>query len=161
MIIKGLIDEDFCQYKLPSMFIIFPYCTFKCDKENGSKICQNSQLANAREIYVLEEDIVNRYMSNPITKAIVFGGLEPFDSYDAMLDLISCFRKSTDNDIVIYTGYYETEIPESFYLFAKECGNIIVKFGRYLHGKKEKYDNVLGVTLASDNQYAKKLLTNK
>jgi len=36
MIIKGLIDEDFVNYKKPSMTIMMPYCTFKCDKEYGS-----------------------------------------------------------------------------------------------------------------------------
>ena len=33
MIIKQLIDEDFVNYKVPSMFIAFPRCTFKCEKE--------------------------------------------------------------------------------------------------------------------------------
>ena len=37
MIIKGLIDEDFINYKKPSMVIEFPYCNFKCDKTSMSK----------------------------------------------------------------------------------------------------------------------------
>jgi hypothetical protein len=35
--------------------------------------------------------------------------------------------------------------------------NIYVKFGRYLVGQEPHYDEVLGVTLASDNQYGKKV----
>ena len=30
MKIKGLISEDFVNYKKPAMTIMFPYCTFKC-----------------------------------------------------------------------------------------------------------------------------------
>ena len=33
--------------------------------------------------------------------------------------------------------------------------NIIVKFGRYVPNQLPHYDNVLGIKLASDNQYAK------
>ena len=47
MKIKGLVDEDFVQYQKPSMFIIAPYCSFKCDKEAGCEVCQNSDLAAA------------------------------------------------------------------------------------------------------------------
>ena len=32
--------------------------------------------------------------------------------------------------------------------------NIIIKFGRYIPGQKPHYDEILGVNLASDNQYA-------
>ena len=80
MLIKGLIDEDFINYKLCNMFILFPHCTFKCEKECGIKCCQNSPLAKAPAIEIEIDKIVNRYLSNPISKSIVFGGLEPFDS---------------------------------------------------------------------------------
>ena len=33
MKIKGLMTEDFVNYKKVSMTIIFPYCTFKCGKD--------------------------------------------------------------------------------------------------------------------------------
>ena len=46
MIVKGIIDEDFINYKKPSMVIEFPYCSFKCDKECGQPVCQNSSLIN-------------------------------------------------------------------------------------------------------------------
>ena len=37
MRIKFLVDEDFVNYKKPSMFIGFPSCTWKCEKECGQK----------------------------------------------------------------------------------------------------------------------------
>lgn len=37
--LKGLVEEDFINYKKPSMFLIFPYCSFKCDEECGRDIC--------------------------------------------------------------------------------------------------------------------------
>ena len=52
MKIKGIIDEDFINYKKPSMVIMCPSCTFKCDKENGAQVCQNSTLAAAPNIEV-------------------------------------------------------------------------------------------------------------
>ena len=79
MLIKGLVDEDFVNYKLPSMYIATATCSFKCDKEYGQPICQNSELAKQPDIDIPITDIIMRYLANPITKAIVFGGLEPFD----------------------------------------------------------------------------------
>ena len=48
--IRGLVDEDFVNYKKPAMFIAFPYCTFKCDKECGYSVCQNSSLVENTNI---------------------------------------------------------------------------------------------------------------
>ena len=107
--IKGLVDEDFVNYKKPSMYIAFPNCTFKCDIEAGCSICQNSSLANEPDIEISEEAIVERYMNNPITKAIVCAGLEPFYSPAILYELVSAFRKVTNDDIVIYTGFKECE----------------------------------------------------
>ena len=42
MKLKGIIFEDFINYKKPSMILEFPYCDFKCDKECGEQVCQNS-----------------------------------------------------------------------------------------------------------------------
>ena len=80
MLIKGLIDEDFINYKQCSMFIMFPFCSFKCEKDCGIKCCQNSPLAKAPVIDISYKDLVGRYLNNPISKSIVFGGLEPLDS---------------------------------------------------------------------------------
>lgn len=157
MKIKGLVDEDFCNYKKPSMFIIFPKCTWKCDKECGRVVCQNSALAKSPEYDISIEEIIKRYKNNPITKAIIFGGLEPFDSPVDMIELIKQIRKETEDDIVIYTGYTEAEIYELVCNVLMGYKNIIIKYGRYIPNDENKFDPILGITLASKNQYAKKL----
>lgn len=43
--LKGIIFEDFVNYKKPCMTLMFPKCNFKCDKENGTILCQNKGLA--------------------------------------------------------------------------------------------------------------------
>lgn len=157
MIIKGLLDEDFINYKKPSMFISFPHCSFKCDKESGKNLCQNSSLSKSPNIDVDIEKIVDRFMNNDITKAIVFGGLEPLDSFEDVMETIKLVRsKDCLCDIVIYTGYYENEVQE-YIDKLKQFKNIIVKFGRYIPDNKPHYDDILGVDLASDNQYAVKI----
>jgi len=156
MIIKGIQDEDFVNYKKPSMFISFPSCTWKCEKECGRKVCQNGTLATSPNIEISVESIVGRYMNNPITKAIVCGGLEVFDSWDDLQNLIIKLREKTEDDIVIYTGYKKEEISYAIdwlHLFP----NIIVKFGRFVPDQTSHYDKVLGVYLASDNQFAEKI----
>ena len=154
MIIKGLIDEDFVNYKKPSMTIMMPYCSFKCDKEYGSQICQNSELAHAFNISISIEKLIERYLNNPITKAIVFQGLEPFDSWDDLYEFCKHFRHVSKDDIIIYTGYTEKEI----FQYVKQLSlipNIIIKFGRFIPNSLHKFDTILGVELASNNQYAK------
>ena len=166
MLIKGLIDEDFVQYKKPSMFIIFPYCDFKCDREAGCSICQNGRLAHEPNIDISINDIVERYVNNPITKAIVMGGLEPFDTWDDLLALVVNLRYRTSDDIVIYTGYTEEELESMYFNAAiplEELSlyeNIIIKFGRYRYNEESHYDEVLGVKLASSNQYARRVSYN-
>lgn len=150
--IKGMTDEDLLQYKTPSMFIIFPYCTFKC----GKSICQNSTIAMAPCIDVDINKLVNRYIDNSITHAICCGGLEPFDSFDDLYNLISAFRLKTNDDIVIYSGYNKNEIIDKINKL-KTFINIIIKFGRYIPNQQNHFDSVLGINLASDNQYAEKI----
>lgn len=156
MIIKGLLDEDFVNYRVPSMFISTARCNFKCDRECGENVCQNSSLAKQPELNVDNDVIVDRYMNNPITKAVIFSGLEPFDQFFEIYELIGKFRERTDDDIVIYTGYNEDEIP-MFTILLKNFTNIIIKFGRYIPGQKKHFDDVLGIYLASDNQYAERI----
>lgn len=153
----NLIDESFTEYKKPHMLVGFPSCTFKCDRENGNQVCQNWELAKAPRIVVEAEDIAARYVSNDLTKAIVFAGLEPFDSFKQMVSLIDEIRKVSDDDIVIYTGYNEDEIEKMVSAITMTYQFIIIKYGRYRPGQKKHFDEVLGVELASDNQYAKKV----
>lgn len=157
MEIKGLLDEDFVNYKRPSMFIIFPHCTFKCEKECGVRCCQNSELAASKSIDVDIKTITHRYKSNPITQAIVCGGLEPMDSFDDLVSLVKYIRHMGINDeIIVYTGYNKSEIVNKTRVLSK-FGNIIVKYGRFIPNQEKHYDEVLGVYLASDNQYAEEL----
>lgn len=159
MVIKGLLDEDFVNYKKPSMVVMFPSCSWKCEKDCGKRVCQNGALANAPNIEIEPEAIVKRYMNNPLTSAIVIAGLEPFDDYRDLTELISYFRfaKCTD-DIVIYTGYTEAELKGHAFLFdLQKYAPIIIKVGRYVPDQQPHYDDLLGVRLASDNQYAIKV----
>lgn len=158
MKIRNLMDEDIVNYKKTSMFIATCYCDFKCCTELGLDICicQNSPIAQSKIIDMSNEKIVKRYMKNKLTHAIVFGGLEPFKQFDEMMELIKCFREQTEDDIVIFTGYNPSEISEEIEQLRK-FKNIIVKFGRYMPGHEVHLDIVLGVNLASDNQYAMKI----
>ena len=156
MILKGIIFEDFINYKKPSMVLEFPKCSFKCEKECGVKMCQNSSLVNEPNITIDVEKVVDYYINNPITSAVVMQGLEPFDTYQQLLEFIIELRKQTDDDVVIYTGYYKDEIDK----YVKELSkfkNIIIKFGRFIPDQKEHYDEILGIKLMSNNQYAEKI----
>ena len=150
--------EDFTNYKKPSMYIAFPSCTFKCERECGQRICQNSSLVQAPTLTIGVHSIINKYINNPITSAIVIGGLEPFDSEEDLLVLIAYIRVSTQDDIVIYTGYTKEEIQNrEIYQYLFDAKNIIIKFGRFIPGQEPHYDEVLGINLASDNQYAERI----
>ena len=152
MKIKGLISEDFVNYKKASMTIIFPYCTFKC----GEDYCQNSPLTKSPIIEISIDDLVNRYNNNPITEAVVMQGLEPFDSWSDLKEFVKKLREYNNDDIIIYTGYNKDEVIK----YVKELSvypNIIVKFGRYIPNQEKHYDDVLGVYLASNNQYAERI----
>ena len=175
MKIKGIIDECFNDYKKPSMYIAFPSCTFKCDDLNQCKICQNSELVHEPDIDIEKKQIIQRYLHNPITEAIVLSGLEPFDSMLDLISFITCLRETYDcnDDIVIYTGYTEEELESGSYLGESEAStlknlysyilrypNIIIKFGRFIMNDEPHYDEVLGISLNSSNQYAKQVGTN-
>ena len=168
MIVKGIIDEDFINYKKPAMVIEFPYCSFKCDKECGRAVCQNSSLANEPNIEISHNKIINRFFENAISEAIVFQGLEPLDSFKDVLKLLAILHLPAfavfQTDVVIYTGYTKEELQNKFYKDnisyldkLKQYKNIIIKYGRYIPDQEPHYDEVLGVNLASDNQYAERL----
>lgn len=156
MKIKGIIDEDFTNYKKASMFIAFPHCTFKCEQECGLHCCQNKDLIDEPNIELSEFAIASRYSFNMITNAIVIGGLEPFDDWNDLETLVNALRSVTQDDIVIYSGYNEDEIKDKLRILCR-YKNIIVKFGRFVPNSALRYDEVLGVILASDNQYARRI----
>lgn len=156
---RGVIFEDFINYKKPSMYLIFPTCDFKCDRECGRAVCQNSALAHSPVIDVDKDEIIEEYLNNPITEAIVMAGLEPFDSPLDLVPFIDALRRqyNCDDDIVIYTGYTEDELESnmSYNYIRNNYDNIIVKFGRFKPDEESHLDKLLGVRLASPNQYAR------
>lgn len=158
MITKGIVFEDFVNYKVPCMTIEMPYCSFKCDHECGKPVCQNGPLAHSPNINYSIDKIIQSYIENPITRAVVFQGLEPFDSIEDLREFIFKFRLlySINDDIVIYTGYNKDEI-EKYVIQLAHFSNIIIKFGRYVPDKESHYDEILGVKLASPNQYAERI----
>ena len=73
-----------------------------------------------------------------------------------MIVLIHKFRDYTNDDIVIYTGYYPEEIKNEINRL-KQYKNIIVKYGRYNPNYNKTFDDVLGIELISSNQFAVKI----
>ena len=140
------------------MVLEFPYCSFKCDKESGTQICQNRALSNERVQDINCYTLCERYINNPITSAVVMQGLEPMDSFDDVLCFIGYLRGDfrCSDDVVIYTGYNENEIADKLSKL-KQYDNIIVKFGRFVPNDESTFDSVLEVNLASKNQYAKQI----
>lgn len=153
MIVKTIIDEDFSHYKTCSMVVAFPTCSWKCNK----CLCQNSELDATKGIEMPMNDILDRYMKNPISQAIVCAGLEPFDTFEDLVDLICTARNYTADPVVIYTGYDEKEIRSKIDYIAMRYENVIVKFGRYKPEQQPHFDKTLGVDLISDNQYARRI----
>lgn len=158
MNLKFVKPEDFVNYKKCSLFLGTCYCDRKCCIENNlpCSICQNYPWSNNLIKDIPNEKIFDFYKKNNLMEAIIFGGLEPMKQFEEMLEFISEFRNISNNDIVIYTGYYPEEISDKIAQLTK-FSNIIVKFGRYIPNKPNRYDDILGITLASDNQYAKKI----
>ena len=151
--------DDFIQYRKPSMFIGFPHCSFKWEKvyKNGKeKYCQISELANARKEDVDIDELLITYVRSNLMEAIVCGGLEPFDSWKDLKHLLKHFRDVSEDDFVIYTGYNKDEIVDKVEQL-KQYPNVIIKYGRFIPNSEKRYDDVLGITLASNNQYAEKI----
>ena len=131
MLVKDIIATDFVNYKEPSMYIAFPYCSFKCDRENGCQLCQNSSLVKQPNIEISADRIVEMYEKNqPLCRALVLCGLEPLDSYGDVLDLIVEFRSKFSDPIII---------------------------GRFRPDQPHHVDELLGVELVNPEQYAKKI----
>lgn len=86
--------------------------------------------------------------------------MEPFDSWNDLHNLIRSFRRYTDDDIVIYTGYEEfddDDFDNHVETLACLYKNIIIKYGRFRPYQEKHFDEVLGVELASDNQHAERI----
>lgn len=157
MIIRTIVDEDFINYKQPSMYIGTAYCNGKCCREAGipMSVCQNDEWRKTATVEMADNDIIKRYLANDITSAICFAGLEPFEQFNEMFNLILELRSdyNCNDTVVIYTGYNKEEIINEVEAL-KTLSNIIIKFGRFIPNQTKHYDEILGVYLASDNQYA-------
>ena len=159
MIVKLVKQDDFVQYKKPCVVVCFPNCTWKCCTEAGipTSVCQNQEMCGLKDIDVTPEDVYNLYKESLFAESICCSGLEPMLQFDDVLSLLKYFREhDCDADFVIYTGYYRNEIEDKVQELAK-YKNVIVKFGRYVPNQEKHYDEVLGVWLASDNQYAERI----
>lgn len=158
MKIIGITEEDFVNYKSPCMYICLPYCTFKCDKESGGCYCQNSALSQRTPMDVPISLILDKYVSNMITRGICLSGLEPFEQYEDVKELIRMLRQDyqCNDPVIIYTGFNKEEILD-YINELSQFENIIVKFGRFIPNDEKRYDDVLGICLASKNQYAEKI----
>lgn len=150
MKLTQLVYEDFINYKKPAMFLGTTYCAKNCEG------CQNNPLRTAEIITISNEKLIERYKENKITKAIVLGGLDPFDTPEETFQFCCDVRFSdVEDDIVIYTGFTEEELKgKPFFKPLIELGNITIKYGRFIINDEKIYDEVLGVNLASRNQYA-------
>lgn len=159
MKVRDILAEDFVNYKTPSMFIITTTCDWKCCIEAGRDIsmCQNSGILSTSIKDIPDTLIYDMFINNPISKSIVIGGLEPFLQFDEIVRLIDTFRRVDCNcDFVIYTGYNRDEIAKEISSL-KAFSNIIVKYGRYIPDSVPRFDDVLKITLASENQYAERI----
>ena len=99
-----IVDEDFVNYKIPSMFIATCQCDWKCCRDAGQDVsmCQNAVTAKQPDIVLPDDEIFRRYISNPITRAVVIGGLEPMLQADEVFELICYFRfRGCQDDFVI------------------------------------------------------------
>ena len=161
MKVKTILDEDFTNYREPSMFIGCISCGGKCAKEGGFdiSICQNDEWRKAPIITYDNAELIKRYLSNDMTKAIVFGLLEPFEQFEELYIFIDMLRNTfrCDDTIIIYTGYNKREITQYIDKLRSVGRNIIIKFGRFMLNNEKHFDEVLGVYLASDNQYAERI----
>ena len=165
MHVRKLLTERFQDYKLPNLYLAACWCDWKCciERQTDISLCQNSPIANLPVQDVPDNDILDAYEADPITQAIVIAGLEPVMQIYEVVSLIRRAReRKIHTDFVIYTGYTKEEVRFCgvLDLLTPLCGDgitIIIKYGRYVPGQQPHFDAVLGVDLASDNQYAEYL----
>ena len=160
MRVRKLLTERFQDYKVPSMYLAACFCDWKCCPDKPY-VCQNNPVANLPVTDIPDDEILDAYLADPITDAIVIAGLEPLLQAREVCSLI---RRAAERDIrttfVIYTGYTVCEARHiGFFDELKATGygkdvQVIIKYGRYVPDQQPHFDEVLGVDLASDNQYA-------
>lgn len=143
-------NETFNDYKKTGLYIAFPKCKLNCLG------CQNVELKKKIPLNIDVGNLVNYVLNNPIIDSIICSGLNPMDSFYELQMLIHKIRKFSKMDIIIYTGYKEEDLVLEISVL-KQYPNITIKFGEYIKDCDPIYDEILQVTLASNNQYAKKI----
>jgi pyruvate-formate lyase-activating enzyme len=140
------------------MLIATHSCDYKCliEKNLPLDVCQNSHLSMCETKSEEIELLIKRFNDNKLSDCIIFAGLEPMLQFKEILNFIKEFRKKNNEDVIIYTGYYENEVLDKLNILSN-YKNIIVKFGRYDASLSSIFDNILNVELISNNQYAKKI----
>lgn len=163
MRLKFVKVEDFINYKKPSIFLGTCFCDFKCCKEQNLPIstCQNEPWSREPIKDYNNELILKTIDESPIIQAIVFGGMEPFQQFPELVEFLKTKSRwenpeTRNMDVVIYTGYNLDELEEELNTL-KTFPNIYLKLGRFQPGHQKHYDEVLGISLSSDNQYGIKL----
>ena len=156
----GVIQEDVvnnkdCTFNIESGIS----CTFKCNKECGSQVCQNFALTKGNIITTSIDTLINKYLSQSLSRSITFQGLEPLDNLKQLLWFIHYFREVCKDPIYIWTGYTKDECKDLIFLIKDKMHweNIIIKFGRFVPNQPHHIDPILGVELASPNQYAERI----
>lgn len=148
--------EVFQDYKKSALLLCTCFCDWKCCTESNhdKTMCQNSKLENSPNKEIPFNRILEMVERNSVIDAVIFGGLEPLIQINQVIQCIEYLRKhGVTKDILIYTGYYLEEIDEPVINRLSES-NVILKCGRYIPDRPPKFDDVLGITLASDNQYS-------
>lgn len=146
---------DFVNYKSCTYNILAGIsCTFKCGKE----FCINNPLINQEIVITTNDKLIKDYLNQSIATSITFQGLEALDNLKQILWFIYYFRKESNDNIILWTGYTKEECEDLIFLIKKMgWNNIIIKYGRYIPNRPSRYDEVLGINLVSDNQYAEVL----
>ncbi len=160
MRVRKLLTERFQDYKLPAMYLASCFCDWKCCPDNPT-VCQNNPVVHMPITDISDDEILDAYQKDPITQAIIIAGLEPLLQIHEVCALIRrAVERRIKTTFVIYTGYDKNEVKFiGFFDALKDTGfsdsvHVIMKYGRYIPDQKPHFDEVLGVELASDNQYA-------
>ena len=164
MRVRKLLTERFQDYKVPSMYLAACFCDWKCCPDKPY-VCQNNPVTKLPVTDIPDDEILDAYLADPITEAIVIAGLEPLLQVREVASLI---RRAVERDVrttfVIYTGYTKDEAKYiGFFDELKATGfgsgvDVIMKYGRYIPDRQPHFDEVLGVDLASDNQYGERVI---
>lgn len=80
------------------------------------------------------------------------------DSFDDLSQLLYSFRDKSEDDFVIYTGYTKQECEQNGWISVlSKVPNVIIKFGRYIPNSTFHYDDILGINLNSEGQFAERI----